>query len=272
MAYSALKLVLIAALVLGLIRLVASYVQLKLMYYPSAEHVAPAEVGLQNVEERIIETPDGERVVAWYGRAAPGEPTILYFHGNGGNLALRSERIRHYLDRGRGMLMMSYRGYSGSTGRPSESANIADARLAYALLMAEGITPADIIVYGESLGTGVATRIASEKSIGGLILDSPFTSAVDVGARHYPFLPVRLLMTHRYEVKSRIGQVRAPVLVVHGEQDRIVPYEMGRAVFEAANEPKKLISLPNAGHNNHALHGSFEAIQSWIDQIRSRSD
>jgi len=272
MAYSAVKLALILALAYGLILLVANVVQRKLMYDPSAERVAPAEVGLANVEERIIETPDGERVVAWYGRAAPGEPTILYFHGNGGNLALRSERIRNYLNRGRGMLMMSYRGYSGSTGRPSEQANIADARLAYELLIAEGVAPADIIIYGESLGTGVAARIASEKPIGGLILDSPFTSAVDVGAWHYPYLPVRLLMTDRYEVKSLIGQVRAPVLVVHGELDRVVPYEMGQAVFEAANEPKKLVSLPFAGHNNHALHGSFEAIQEWIDQIRSRAD
>lgn len=272
MAYSALKLVLIVALAYGLLLLVGYFVQRKLMYFPLPERVAPAEAGLANVAERIIETPDGERVISWYGTAAPGQPTILYFHGNGGNLALRSDRIRRYLERGRGMLMMSYRGYSGSTGEPTEAANLGDARLAYEMLLAEGIAPSDIIVYGESLGSGVATRIATEKPVAGLILDSPFTSAVDVGARHYPFLPVRLLMRDRYEVRRIIKDVRAPILIVHGERDRIVPYEMGQAVFEAAAEPKKLVSFPLAGHNDHSLHGSFEAIQDWIDQLLSRSD
>jgi len=245
------------------------FAQRKLMYFPIPERVAPSEVGLSGVEERIIQTPDGERVVAWYGRAQPGQPTILYFHGNGGNLALRAERIRRYLDRGQGILMMSYRGYSGSTGSPTEAANVADARLAYDLLVNEGVAPEDIILYGESLGTAVAARIAAERPVGGLILDSPFTSAVDVGARHYPFFPVRLLMQDRYEVLPYVEKIRAPLLVIHGERDEIVPVDMGRQVYAAANSPKKLVTFPLAGHNDHALHGSFEAIQAWIAQLRA---
>lgn len=262
------KLVLLIAFAYVLIALVAYLAQRKLTYFPSPERVEPAAVGLAGVAERIIETPDGERVVAWYGKAAAGQPTILYFHGNGGNLALRSERIRRYLDRGQGMLMMSYRGYSGSSGHPSEAANLADARLAYQMLIEEGVAPSDIILYGESLGSGVATRIAFENPVGGLILDSPFTSAADVGARRYPFLPVRLMMWDRYEVLRYIAKIRAPLLIIHGERDRIVPFEMGQAVFAAANEPKKLVSFANGGHNDHSLHGSFEAIQDWIEQLR----
>lgn len=269
MVSPAIKVALAIAFAYAVIALVAYLAQRKLMYFPSPLHVAPLAAGLADVAERMIETPDGERVVTWYGKAAPGQPTILYFHGNGGNLAIRAERIRRYLERGRGVLMMSYRGYSGSSGSPSESANIADARLAYQLLLADNVAPHDIILYGESLGTGVATQLATEKPVGGLVLDSPFTSAVDVGSRRYPFLPVRLLMKDRYEVLANIARVSAPLLVIHGELDRIVPFEMGQAVYAAANEPKKFISFPRAGHNDHSLHGSLEAIQDWIDQLRA---
>lgn len=264
-----LKIATTICLLYALIVAAGYFAQRKLMYFPLPERVAPAEVGLAEVEERIIQTPDGERVVAWYGRAQPGQPTILYFHGNGGNLAVRAERIRRYIDCGQGILMMSYRGYSGSTGSPSEKANVADARLAYDLLIEEGVAPADIIVYGESLGTAVAARIAAERPVGGLILDSPFTSAVDVGAQHYPLFPVRLLMRDRYEVLPYVAKTQAPLLVIHGERDDIVPVEMGRQVYAAARSPKKLVTFPLAGHNDHTFHGSFEAIQAWIGELRA---
>ena len=156
-------------------------------------------MGLAGVEERTIETPDGERVVAWYGRARPGRPTLLYFHGNGGSLAIRAPRIARFMDEGWGVYMMTYRGYGGSTGSPSEAANVADARLAYAALVKEGVPPRSIVVYGESLGSGIAVRIAAELPVGGVILDAPYTSIVDVAAQAYPFLPVRLFLIDRYE-------------------------------------------------------------------------
>jgi fermentation-respiration switch protein FrsA (DUF1100 family) len=237
------------------------------MYFPSRERVPPASLGLYNVEERVLATPDGEHVIAWYGRAQPAQPTLLYFHGNGGNLALRAERVRKYLQRGRGMFMMSYRGYSGSTGGPSEAANVADARLAYDALVMEGVRPDDIILYGESLGSGVATRIAAEKQVGGLILDAPFTSAVDVGARHYPILPVRPLLHDRYDTIRWIGQVTAPLLVVHGGRDAVIPIAMGRQVFDAAKGPKEFAAFPEAGHEDHYLYGSYDVIEDWIDQL-----
>ena len=150
----------------------------------------------------MLKTPDGARLVAWYGKAKPGQPTLLYFHGNAGSLAVRAERIRRFMDEGWGVYMMTYRGYGGSTGSPSETANVADARLAYGALVQEGVDPASIILYGESLGTGVAVRLATERPAGGLILDAPYTSIVEVAAQAYPFLPVRYFLKDRYEIEE----------------------------------------------------------------------
>ncbi|MGH6815064.1 MAG: alpha/beta hydrolase, partial [Hyphomicrobiaceae bacterium] len=241
--------------------------QRKLMYFPFGQRVAPASEALVGVEEVVLSTPDGERVIAWYGPAAPGQPTLLYFHGNAGNLAMRAEDIRRYMVRGRGMFMMSYRGYSGSTGSPTEAANIADARLAYDALLKKGVAPGDIVLYGQSLGSGIAAQLAAERTVGGVVLEAPFTSAVDVGRSAYPFLPVRWLMQDRYETMSFIGAIRAPLLVVHGERDTIIPVAMGRAVFAAANEPKEIVTFPAAGHNDLSRYGIYEAVQGWLDRL-----
>ena len=151
-------------------------------------------MGLTGVEERVLKTPDGARVVAWYGKARPGQPTLLYFHGNAGSLADRAARIHRFMGEGWGVYMMTYRGYGGGTGSPSETANVADARLAYGALVQEGVDPASIILYGESLGTGVAVRLATERPAAGLILDAPYTSIVEIAAQAYSYLPVRYLL------------------------------------------------------------------------------
>ena len=239
------------------------------MYVPARERVAPSAIGLAGVEEIEIATPDGHRVIAWAGAARPGQPTLLYFHGNAGSLVDRAERMRKYLDRGRGVIM-AYRGYGGSTGSPSEAANVADAMLAYDTLVARGVKPGDIILYGESLGSGVAVQVASRRAVAGVILDAPYTSIVDVAALVYPWLPVRPFVWDRYETLQHVRNVAAPLLVVHGARDALIPVEMGRAVFAAANEPKTLAILPNAGHSDHPLHGSYRAINDWIDGLRTR--
>jgi fermentation-respiration switch protein FrsA (DUF1100 family) len=245
------------------------FAQRHFLYFPDPVRTAPTAAGLPDVEERILETPDGERIIAWYGKAKPGQPTLLYFHGNGGALDDRRERIRAYLDLGRGVYMMSYRGYSGSTGSPTERANVADAKLAYDALLREGVAAKDILIYGESLGTGVAVQVAREKSTFGLILDSPFTSVAERAADFYPWLPARLLMTDRYDSLSIISDVRTPLFILHGEADEIVPVEMGRKLFAHANEPKEIVTLRGAGHNDHFMYGSFEAINAWIDRLRA---
>jgi len=264
------KLAFVLASVYAAVAIAAFIAQRRLMYLPDRARVPPSNYGLVGVEERVLDTPDGVRLVGWYGRAAPGRPTVLYFHGNAGNLTNRSERVRKYTARGFGIFMPSYRGYSGSTGSPTERANVADGKLAYDALRKDGIPPEEIILYGESLGSGVAVQVAAEKPVGGIVLDAPYTSIVDVAAGAYPFLPVRPFMFDRYDTMRHLRDVKAPLLVVHGEEDEVIPVDMGRAVYAAANGPKELVTFPGAGHSDHHLHGSTEEIFRWIEDLSRR--
>jgi fermentation-respiration switch protein FrsA (DUF1100 family) len=263
------KLLIGAATLYAVVALAAFFGQRALMYVPDRRYITPAQIQLSGVEEVVLKTPDGERVLAWYGRARPGEPTILYFHGNGGSLVNRSERIAKYLARGRGLFMMTYRGYGGSSGRPSERANVADALLAYDTLVARGVPAKDIVLYGESIGTGVAVQVAAQRPVAGVILDAPYTSIVDVAALAYPYLPVRPFLLDRYETMTHLPLITAPILVIHGERDSIIPVTMGRAVASSAKAPARLVTFPDAGHVDHHLYGSFEAVQDWLDDLRA---
>ena len=240
--------------------------QRRLMYPADPTRVAPTSLAL-DVAEVELATPDGERLVAWHAKAAPGQPTLLYFHGNGGNLADRSDRVALYRGEGYGLLMPAYRGYSGSTGRPSEVSNIADARLAYAWLRARGVPAADIVLYGESLGTGIAIQVAAVEPVKGMILDAPYTSIADVAQRQYPWMWVKPFILDRYNSIDLIASVKVPILVLHGARDGIVPVDMGRAIFAAANEPKRLVVFPEAGHLYHTEFGSFDVIREFIEGL-----
>ncbi|MEQ1711439.1 MAG: alpha/beta fold hydrolase, partial [Hyphomicrobium sp.] len=204
MASTLLKAVIALAGLYALVVVATYYLQRKLLYFPDTRRMTPESLGLAGVQEIEIRTPDGETVVAWYGAAQPGQPTLLYYHGNAGSLANRSERFAKYLARGRGMLMMTYRGYGGSSGKPSEAVNVADAALAYERLRGMGVAAEDIILYGESLGSGVAVQIAARHTVGGIVLDAPYTSIVDVAEQVYPILPARWLMTDRYETMRHL--------------------------------------------------------------------
>jgi uncharacterized protein len=243
--------------------------QRRLTYFPDTTRVAPGDKGLDGVTEITMATPDGEKVLAWYGKAKPGQPTLLYFHGNGGSLATRVERIRKHIGLGRGLFMMSYRGYSGSTGEPSEAANVADAKLAYDTLVKSGVAPKDIIIYGESIGSGVAVQVAAEKLALALVLDAPYTRLVDIAAERYPWVPVRLMMRDQYDSASRLAGMKLPLLVIHGDLDQTIPVAMGAKVYELAGGPKDIVILKGAGHNDHHLFGSFEAVNAWIDRLRA---
>jgi len=238
--------------------------QRKLQYFPSTQRIAPVNAGLSNVQEIILATPDAEKLIAWYAPAAKNKPTILYFHGNGAGLIDRAERMGKYQASGLGFFIPAYRGFAGSSGAPSEKALIADARLAYDYLLKQGVRPEDIVVFGESLGTSVATQLAASVKVGALILESPFTSAANVGALRYPFLPVRYLMKDQYRSNQFISSITVPVLVVHGGRDEVVPLAMGRQMFKLANAPKEFILLPEAGHNDHDRFGLIAKVQAFI--------
>jgi fermentation-respiration switch protein FrsA (DUF1100 family) len=248
----------------------AQAVQQRLLYFPDTRRTSPAEVDLEGVEEREIATPDGTRILTWWGAAEPGLPTLLYFHGNAGSFANRAERIRKYLARGYGVVMMTYRGYGGSQGKPSERSNISDAKIVYDAMRAHGILAEEIVLYGESLGSGIAMQIAADRPVAGVILDAPYTSIVDVAALHYPWLPARLLMTDRYETLPAAARVTAPLLVVHGEADDIIPVDMGRQVAATVKGPSQVATFPGAGHSDHYLFGSYDVIFEWLSRLFER--
>ena len=237
--------------------------QRALMYHPETLRTPPAAAGLFDVQELVLDTADGEKVIVWYAPPKRDLPLVLYFHGNAGALRYRADRFRALLGDGYGLVALSYRGYGGSTGSPSEAGMIADAQAAYAFAAAH--VPAErIVVFGESIGTGVAVALAATQRIGRLILEAPFTSAVDVGARAYWFLPVRLLMKDPFRSDQRIGQVTAPLLVLHGERDQVVPLALGEQLFALANEPKRFVRFPAGTHANLVQYGALDTVRSFI--------
>jgi hypothetical protein len=188
-------------------------------------------------------------VIVWHVPPRNGQPVFVYFHGNGGSLRWREERFRDLIDDGSGLVALSYRGYGGSSGRPTEKGLIEDARAAYAFAVAR--YPAGrLVLWSESLGSALAITLAADNPVGCLVLEAPFTSAVDVGAQHYWFVPVRLLMKDQFRSDLCAGKVTAPVLVVHGEDDLIVPMSFGKSLYGLIRAPKRFVSVAGAGHND----------------------
>ena len=224
--------------------------QRKLQYVPDPRLTEPAEAGLDEFDSVRLETPDGERLVAWHARPAGEHPTIVYFQGNGLGLEARADRFRLFHDAGYGVLALGYRGYSGSSGTPSETGLITDAATAAAFLRDGGVPPERLVYYGESLGTGVAVQLASREETrpAAVILDAPFTSAIDVARLHYWYVPLSLLMQDQFRSIEHIGAVKAPLFVLHGDADGIVPVAHGRRIFETAGEPKEMMEVPGGSH------------------------
>jgi fermentation-respiration switch protein FrsA (DUF1100 family) len=245
--------------------------QRSLMYFPDPARTLPAAAGLSQAEEVTLTSADGERLVAWHVPPQGAKPVVIYFHGNAGALNLRANRFRWIVDDGFGLLALSYRGYGGSTGKPTEAGMLLDALAAYDFAAAR-YPPGRIVPWGESLGTGVAVALAAERPIGGLILDAPFTSAADLGASAYPFLPVRWFIRDSFHSDERIVRVRAPLLVLHGEQDRIVPIRFAENLFALANEPKRMVRLPSGGHVNLDDHGAAEAARAFLNALPQPRD
>jgi fermentation-respiration switch protein FrsA (DUF1100 family) len=246
----------------GLVAL-AYVAQRAMMYFPERARTPPAEAGLPAAQEVVLDTADGEKVIAWHVPPSGDAPVILYFHGNGGALRYRVGRFRALTESGAGLVALSYRGYGGSSGSPSEAGLIADAEAAYAFAVAR--YPAErIVLWGESLGSGVAVAIAAEHKVGRVVLEAPFTSAADVGARAYWFLPVRLLMKDRFRSDLRIGKVTAPVLILHGARDGVVPIDLGERLYALANEPKRFVRFPGGGHEDLDLHGALAAARAFL--------
>lgn len=257
---------LLLIVVVGYCALVAVmyFAQRALMYFPDTARRPPASAGLPQAEEITLTTSDGERVIAWHVPPRGDKPVVLYFQGNGGGLDLRAHRFRRLADDGTGLVALNYRGYGGSSGRPSEAGLIADAVAAYDFAAAR--YPVErIVLWGESLGAGVAVALAAERPVARVLLESPFTSAADVATAAYPIIPVRWLMKDQFRSDQRIAKVRVPVFILHGERDRIVPISHGERLYGLINSPKRFVRLPRAEHNDHDEHGGLEAVTPFID-------
>ena len=229
----------------------------------------PAKVGMPDMAVVSVTTNDGLALSIWYKKAAAGCPTIAYFHGNDGDVRSRAFKMEPFLSAGWGGLFAEYRGYGGNPGRPSEDGLYQDARAAIGHLMEEGVTPQQVFFLGESLGAGVAVKMAEEFTPAGLILQAPYTSISDVAQGMYWFLPANLLTRDSFPSISRIGHVRSPVLIIHGEQDKTIPVVLARRLLAAAPEPKQGVFIPEGGHDNLFALGAVDAIADFIDHGKS---
>jgi fermentation-respiration switch protein FrsA (DUF1100 family) len=246
--------------------LVLLFVKQRAMLFPipATERTAPAAAGFPQAEEHVLTTSDGEKVIVWHVAPKPGRSVVLFFPGNGDFLAGRVSRFKGITADGTGLVALSYRGYAGSTGAPSEQGLLQDAAAAYAFAT-ERYDAQRIVAWGFSLGTGVAVAVASEHPVGKLILEAPYTSTVDVAASLFRFIPIRLLMRDQFHSDERIARVTVPLLVMHGTNDPAIPITFGERLFALAHEPKKLVRFPGGGHENLDDFGALETARNFIN-------
>ena len=234
-----------------LLLIIVFFFQGNLLYHPTTDNYLQnqAEREPAEIEKVKITTKDKINLIGWfYNRNLEEFKTILFFHGNAGSLENRTYKLNHFKNLNLNFLIIAWRGFNGNKGKPNEMGLYEDAKSAIKWLKAKGIKEQDLILYGESLGTGVAVEVAQNKNYAGVILESPFTSMVNMGKKYYPFFPVSLLLKDKFESYKKINNIFIPVLIMHGKVDKIVPYDMGKKMYELANEPKFFYSQEYGDH------------------------
>ncbi len=246
--------------------------QRSMIYHPDQSIPDRSTVGLPDMSAHRIETEDGFKLLAWWKPPAdPTRPTIVFFHGNAGNVGHRSREARQFIEAGLGLLLVTWRYNAGAGGEPSEEGLLTDGRAALDFVAAQGIAEHKIVLHGESLGSGVAVAMAAERDIGCLVLVYPYSSVADVAADRFWYAPVRALIQDDYDSVARIGKVRAPILLIHGEQDRIIPVRLARRLYEAAPEPKEGHFLPDGNHANLYRLGAGGLILDFLERRVARA-
>jgi fermentation-respiration switch protein FrsA (DUF1100 family) len=240
------------------------FAQRSLLYFPERTRTSPAAAGFPQAQEVWLNSADSERVIAWHVPPRDDKPVVLYFHGNGGSIRMRVDRFQKIVTAGIGLVGLSYRGYGGSTGTPTEAGLIEDARAAYAF--AAERYAGRIAVWGESLGTGVAVALAGEKPVTRVVLDAPFTSTVDVAADLYWFLPVRVLMKDQFRSDQRIRNVKVPVLILHGDADDIVPIKYGERLLAMVPGEKRLVRYAGGYHMDLDRFGAADEALKFLSR------
>ncbi|MGO4712311.1 alpha/beta hydrolase [Bradyrhizobium sp. 2TAF24] len=240
--------------------------QRSLLYpVPQTEAVTPAAAGFPAAQALQLDTEDGERIIAWHVPPKPGKPVVIFFHGNGEVLAWRVPRFRALVADGTGLLAVSFRGYGGSTGTPTEEGLLRDGAAAYHFAAAR-YAPARLVPWGYSLGSGVAVALATTQPVARLILEAPYTSIVEVAAGKFPWLPVRWLMRDRFASDQRIAALKVPLLVMHGEQDQVVPFALGQRLFALAPAPKLFEGFAQGTHVDLDDHGALAIARRFLNE------
>jgi len=235
-------------------------------YFPDGSIEIPRYLAARGVSLVEIEVEDGERLSAWYRPADKGMPTLLYFPGNGGSVADSHERFEEVLDSGFGFLALSYRGYPGSTGSPTEAGLFLDGITSYDWLIANGVPADRIVLYGWSLGSGVASKVASLRQAGALVLEAPFLSAESIARQRFPIFPIGFLMKDRYRTDRLLSQITQPLVVLHGTHDLTIPIDHGREIIRRYAGPKTLLEFPGGSHADLWDRGGWRKI---LDALRA---
>ncbi len=243
--------------------------QPKMLYIPyKGIEAVPSEVGLQ-YEDVVFDTEDGLQIYGWYVPCADARHTLLFCHGNAGNISHRLDSLSIFNTLGMNCLIFDYRGYGQSQGKPTEKGTYLDARAAYDWLVSQkAVQPKSIVLFGRSLGAAVACQLATEIDCDGLVLESAFTSFADIGKHYYPILPVKTFARFDYDTLGKISQVHCPILVIQSPQDEIIPYSMGQKLYDAAGQPKRFLQI-QGDHNEGFLESKALYLNGWTDWLGS---
>jgi fermentation-respiration switch protein FrsA (DUF1100 family) len=247
------------------------FFQRSFLYFPEIAYLSPAHSQANaKLQELAVKTEDGLDLKGWYAPASGKPLTLVFFHGNADNLRSVAPMADPYIAAGYGFLIAEYRGYSAMPGKPTEQGLYKDARAYVKALLASGLKEENLILFGHSLGTGVATQMATEFKAAGLILLSPYLSIAKMAQVRFPLFPADLMMEDRYESWKRMSSIHMPLLLAHGESDIVVPTSQGKELFTLAKEPKQLKLFPGGGHSNLYDFGFGETSLAWLDDLAKK--
>ena len=248
-----------------LLMVVMFVVQRQLIYHPVQNLGLPGSYGFVKAKHVQIQTVDGETITAWYAPPTTRKETIVYLHGNRGNIGNRTHKLIGFTKAGYGILALSWRGFGNSSGKPSEKGLLNDARAAIAWLQ---IPYESIIIYGESLGSGIAVQIATEFPAKLLMLEAPYVSMINMAQKSYPWLPVKWILRDRFHSIMHIEKIQSPLLIIHGESDDLIPAEHSKILFQAAPEPKRLVLYPHVHHTDFSMQQILQPLAEMENHIR----
>lgn len=257
------QILIVCSLVLCFMMLYFYIFQRRLIYFPAQQKPELHDYDASDMTLVSLQTKDNLVLTSWYKPATNNQPTLLFLHGNAGHIGYRMPLVRQFINVGFGVFLLEYRGYGGNKGSPTEQGLYEDGRTALRYLDQQGVKPKHIALYGESLGTGVATKLAVEYPVCVLILQSPFTSLVSLSRYHYPWIIIK--PWDQFNSLDRMKQIHTPLLVMHGKLDQIVPFDQGLTLFNQANEPKKMLAFDGKDHNDlGSVSGFSEEIIHFV--------